>query len=75
VAAERSPEEIQREIEAARVQLGDAVDEIAARTSPKKVSADLKALVREKLETPVGKAVVGGAGLLLTILIIKRLRK
>jgi hypothetical protein len=57
------------------VQLGDAVDEIAARTSPKKVSADLKALVREKLETPVGKAVVGGAGLLLTILIIKRLRK
>lgn len=75
MAAERSPEEIQREIEAARVVLGDAVDEIAARTSPKKLTSDVKSAALARLQTPVGQAVAGGVGLLLVILIIKRIRK
>lgn len=75
MAAERGPDEIQREIEAARVSLGDAVDEIAARTSPKKLTADAKTVAVEKLNSPVGRAVAGGVGLLFVVLIIKRLRK
>lgn len=72
---ERSPEDIQRDIEQARVGLADAVDQLVYRTSPKRVSENVKATLREKAQTPQGQAVIAGAGLLLAVLVVRRFRK
>ena len=60
--AERDADAIQREIEQARVSLAGAVDQIAYRTNPKRVSENVKKTVVEKAQTPVGMAVIGGDG-------------
>ncbi len=73
--AERSADEIQHDIEQARVSLASAVDQLAERTSPKRLANDLKQDVLAKARTPQGKAVLGGAGLVLAIMIIRRIRK
>jgi hypothetical protein len=72
VAGERSVDEIQRDIENARVSLAVAVDQLAYRTSPKRVADNAKQALKEKAQTPQGKAVIGGVGLLVTILVIRR---
>lgn len=73
--AERNADEIQHDIEQARVSLASAVDQLAERTSPKRVANDLKQDVLAKARTPQGKAVLGGAGLLVAILVIRRIRR
>jgi hypothetical protein len=72
--AERGADDIQREIEKARVTLAGAVDEIAYRTNPKRVSEGVKQALKEKAQSPQGKAVLGAAGALVLVLIIRRVR-
>jgi hypothetical protein len=72
--AERNADAIQREIERARVSLASAVDQIAYRTNPKRVSENLKQALGQKAQTPVGMAVIGGSGLLVVLLIVRRVR-
>jgi hypothetical protein len=72
--AERNADAIQREIERARVSLASAVDQIAYRTNPKRVSENLKQALVQKAQTPVGMAVIGGSGLLVVLLIVRRVR-
>ncbi len=50
--AERDADDIQREIEQARVSLASAVDQIAYRTNPKRVTEGAKQTVVEKAQTP-----------------------
>lgn len=73
---ERTPAEIQREIEQARVHLASAVDQLAVRTSPKRLADQAKATLLEKVNSPQGKKAIAGsvAGILL-ILILARVRK
>ena len=73
--AERGADEIQRDIEKARVTLAGAVDQIAYRTNPKRVTENAKQTLLAKAQTQQGKAVIGGAGALVLILIIRRIRK
>lgn len=73
--AERNADEIQHDIEQARISLASAVDQLAERTSPKRVANDLKQDVLAKARTPQGKAVLGGAGVLVAILVIRRIRR
>jgi hypothetical protein len=73
--AERNADAIQREIEQARVSLASTVDQIAYRTNPKRVSESLKQTVVQKAQTPAGMAVLGGSGLLVVLLIVRRIRK
>lgn len=75
MADERTAEQIQREIEQARVALADAVDQIARRSSPKRAIQTLKTNLKEKAATPQGKAVLAGAGVLLAILVLRRSRR
>jgi hypothetical protein len=75
VPGERSAEEIQRDIEQARTALADAVDQLAERTSPKRLVAQVKATVRQQAQTPAGKAVIGAAGVLVVLLVVRRIRK
>jgi hypothetical protein len=56
------------------VSLASAVDQIAYRTNPKRVSENLKQALVQKAQTPVGMAVIGGSGLLVVLLIVRRVR-
>lgn len=73
--AERDAEQIQRDIEQARVTLASSVDQIVDRTNPKRVAESAKTSLKQKALTPQGKAVIGGAGALVVFLIIRRIRR
>jgi hypothetical protein len=73
--AERSADEIQADIEQARVTLANSVDEITYRTNPKRVSENVKKSLREKATTPQGQAVLAGAGVLVLVVVIRRFRR
>jgi hypothetical protein len=72
--AERGADDIERDIEQARVTLANAVDQIAYRTSPKRLSEQAKHALKEKAQSPQGKAVIGGAGVVVVLLVIRRVR-
>jgi hypothetical protein len=75
VARERSADDIQRDIEQARASLAVAVDQLAYRTNPKRLADNAKESALAKARTPEGQAVLAGAGLLLALLIVRRIRK
>jgi hypothetical protein len=75
VAGERSADEIQRDIEQARASLAVAVDQLAVKTSPKRLADDVKGRLIEKARSPQGQAVIGAAGVVFVILIVRRVRK
>jgi hypothetical protein len=72
---ERGPEQIQREIEQARMKLAGAVDQLAYRTNPKRVAENAKQTLRERAQSPAGRAVIGVAGGLVVVLVIRRIRQ
>ena len=73
--ADRDPDEITREIERSRVALAEAVDQLARRTSPKRVANNVKQSLIEKANTPQGRVVIGVSGAVFVLLIVKRVRK
>jgi proteasome assembly chaperone (PAC2) family protein len=75
VAGERTADEIQRDIEQARASLAVAVDQLAYRTNPKRLADNAKQSLVEKAQTPQGRAVIGAAGLLVAIVIIRKIAK
>jgi hypothetical protein len=75
VAANRTADEIEHDIEQARVSLAVAVDQLAERTSPKRIVNQAKQNLAAKAKTPAGMAVLGGAGLLVAFLVARRIRR
>jgi hypothetical protein len=73
--ADRSPEEIQRDIEQARAGLAEAVDQLAYRTNPRRVSANAKQALLVRAKSPQGRIVIGVSGGLVLLLIVRRFRK
>jgi hypothetical protein len=71
--AERTADDIQREIEQARTSLAVAVDQLAYRTSPRRLGEDIKTAVIAKAKSPQGKAVIAGAGAIVALLIVRRI--
>ena len=71
---ERTAEQVQHEIETARDSLATAVDQLAARTSPKRLAGDAKQSLIEKAQSPGGKAVLGGLGAVIVLLVVRRVR-
>jgi hypothetical protein len=69
--AERTADDIQRDIERSRAALAQAVDQLAYRASPKR----LKDSLREKANSTQGRIVIGVAGGVVALLIVKRIRK
>jgi hypothetical protein len=67
----RSPEQIQQEIDAARESLAATLDELAFRTSPKRLTDQGKARAQAFLQSPPGMAIVGGVGLLVTFVVTR----
>jgi osmotically-inducible protein OsmY len=72
---ERSADDIQRDIEKSRAALSDAVDQLAYRANPKRVTEKAKQTLRDKAQSPQGRAVIGVTGGLVVLLIIRRIRK
>lgn len=75
MAGERSADDIQRDIEKSRAALAAAVDQLAYRGNPKRLVENAKVSLREKAQSPQGRIVIGSAGGLVLIMIIRRIRK
>ncbi len=73
--AERSAAQIRAEIEGARTELASSVDQLTDRLAPQRLVNETKATLKEKALSPAGKAVIGGSAALLTLLVIRNLRK
>lgn len=75
MAGERSADEIQRDIEQARASLAVAVDQLADKTSPKRLADDVKGQLAVRAKSPQGQAILGAAGVVVVLLVIRRIRK
>jgi hypothetical protein len=73
--AERSADDIQRDIEKSRAALAETVDQLAYRTNPKRAVENAKQSLRERARTPQGQAVIAVVSGLVVVLVIRRIRK
>jgi uncharacterized protein DUF3618 len=73
--AEQSAKDIQRDIERSRAALAQAVDQLAYRGNPKRVVENAKASAGAKARSPKGQVAIGVTGLLVALLIVRRIRK
>ena len=71
----RDPRQIQLEIDAARESLAATLDQLVYRGNPSRLRAKGQAAVVHFLQTPAGMATIGAVGLLLTVSIVRRIRK
>jgi hypothetical protein len=70
----RDPRQIQLEIDAARESLAATLDQLTYRSSPTRLKAKGKDAVQRFLQTPAGMATVGAVGLLLTVVLVQKVR-
>lgn len=70
----RDPEAIQRDIERARDQLGSTLDQLAERASPSNLVESGKQSVRAFFASTKGKIVVGAAGAVAALLVVRRVQ-
>jgi hypothetical protein len=75
VAENRTADDIQRDIEQARASLAVTVDELAERTSPKRIASQTRQNLIARAQTPAGKAVIGGVVALIALLVIRSIRR
>jgi hypothetical protein len=71
----RNPETIQREIEQTRDALAGTLDELAERTSPKRLAAVGRERAIAAATSPRGKAVLGAVGALTVLILARRIRR
>lgn len=72
--AERTAEEIQRDIEQARDALAGAVDQLAVRLNPRRLADDAKQNALAWAQTQQGRVVLGAAAALASLLVVGRIR-
>jgi len=70
----RDPKQIQAEIDQARNALAGTLDEIAFRTSPKKLTGDAKTAVMNWLASPPGKIAMGAVASLVALRVGVKIR-
>ncbi|MCV7412003.1 hypothetical protein AWC05_14180 [Mycobacterium florentinum] len=71
---DRDPDAIKQEIDAARDQLAATVDSLAERANPRRLADDLKAKVIGFVTKPAVAATLAGAGALVVIVVVHRVR-
>ena len=72
--ADRDPDTIKQEIDAARDQLAATVDSLAVRANPRRLADDLKAQVIGFVTKPAVAASLAGVGALVVIVVVRRVR-
>ncbi|TYP81259.1 DUF3618 domain-containing protein [Blastococcus xanthinilyticus] len=70
----RDPRQIQLEIDSARESLAATLDQLAYRSSPTRLKAQGRDAVQRFLQTPAGQATVGAVGLLVTLVVVQKVR-
>jgi len=70
----RDPEQIQREIEASRAQLATTLDQLAERTSPKRLAGQARESALVFFSSPPGMALLGAVGLLVALRVARSAR-
>jgi hypothetical protein len=70
----RDPRQIQLEIDAARESLAATLDQLTYRTSPTRLKAKGRDAVQRFLQTPAGMATAGAVGLLVTFVVVQKIR-
>ncbi|MCZ2857663.1 DUF3618 domain-containing protein [Blastococcus sp. VKM Ac-2987] len=70
----RDPRQIQLEIDSARESLAATLDQIAYRSSPTRLKAQGRDAVQRFLQTPAGQATMGAVGLLVTLVVVQKVR-
>ncbi len=69
----KDTESIEREIEAARNQLANTLDELSVRANPKRLADNVKATVIAKVNEPKVKYSLIGAGTLVVVLVVVKI--
>ncbi|GAA1684090.1 hypothetical protein MMUR_22990 [Mycolicibacterium murale] len=72
---DRDPDEIRKDIDAARDRLATTVDALAVRANPTRIAEDVKARVLGFVTKPAVAASLAGVGLVTVILVIRRSRR
>lgn len=72
--ADRDPDDIKREIDAARDQLATTVDALAVRANPRRLADDAKAGLVNFVKKPVVAASIAGIGAVALVVFIRRRR-
>jgi hypothetical protein len=73
--ADRDPDVIKQEIDAARNQLASTVDSLAVRANPRRIADDVKAGIVNFVKKPAVAASLAGVGLVTVVLVIRRIRR
>jgi hypothetical protein len=69
----RDPDTIQRDIEQAREALASTLDQLGTKASPKKLVDDATTSVKSKFDDPKVKAVLIGVGVLVAVLVVRKI--
>ncbi|CRK62201.1 Putative membrane protein [Alloactinosynnema sp. L-07] len=69
----RDPDTIQREIEQARDALASTLDQLGTKASPKRLVDNAKNSARSKFDEPKVKYALIGVGVLVGLLVVRRL--
>ncbi|WP_020657393.1 DUF3618 domain-containing protein [Amycolatopsis benzoatilytica] len=69
----RDPETIEREIEQARTALVATLDQLGTKANPQKLAEQAKDSARAKLDNPKVKYPLIGAGVLIAVLLVRKL--
>ncbi|MFC4004797.1 DUF3618 domain-containing protein [Prauserella oleivorans] len=69
----RDPETIERDIEKAREALASTLDQLSTKASPKRLADSAKTSLRAKLDEPKVKLPLIGAGVLVAVLLVRKL--
>ncbi len=72
--ADRDPDVIKQEIDAARDQLAATVDSLAVRANPRRIADDVKAGIVNFVKKPAVAASLVGVGLVTVVIVIRRIR-
>ena len=72
--ADRDPDVIKQEIDAARDQLAATVDSLAVRANPRRIADDVKAGIVNFVTKPAVAATLAGIGLVTVVLVIRKAR-
>ena len=72
--ADRDPDVIKAEIDAARDQLAATVDSLAVRANPRRIADDVKAGIVNFVKKPAVAASLAGLGLVTVVLVIRKAR-
>jgi hypothetical protein len=69
----RDPDTIQRDIEQARDALATTLDQLSTKANPKKLVDDATTSVKSKFNDPKVRAVLIGVGVLVAVVVVRRI--